>query len=112
MDIETFLSQYKGKSQVHTGTIATKLKVTVDSKRTTFWVRDGESRGIKVNLKEPKEHLTIFEVALLYNITKQKLPIDYANYHKCQAGKEFIDNIESITLLQYSKAVIEGRVIK
>lgn len=53
---------------------------------------------IELELYKAK-HLTIFEVELIYMIfVLNKKPYDYASYHKCQAGKEFIENIKNITV--------------
>jgi len=56
--------------------------------------------GIEVIFNKPIDSLTIFQVGMLFMIfiMKQK-PYDYANYHTCQSGKEFIDNIKSIRVL-------------
>jgi hypothetical protein len=56
-----------------------------------------ETDGVYLYFKEPKEHLTIFEAHLMYMMFKQKLkPYDYAGWHECIAGKNFIENIDSI----------------
>ena len=42
-------------------------------------------------------HLTIFQAELLYAVfVLEKKPCDYAHYHNCIAGKEFIENIKKI----------------
>lgn len=41
--------------------------------------------------------LTVFQAEMLYAVfALSRKPADYASYHKCQAGKEFIENIKSI----------------
>lgn len=41
--------------------------------------------------------VTIFEAGLLFMVFAQnRRPIDYASYHDCPAGREFIENIKSI----------------
>jgi len=56
--------------------------------------RHNHSKDIIVEFKEDQK-LTIFQVGLLYSIfIKNRKPSDYANYHKCIAGKRFIENIK------------------
>ncbi len=44
--------------------------------------------------------LSIFQAEMLFAIWHlRKIPRDYGNYHKCKAGKEFIENIKK--LLKY-----------
>lgn len=54
-----------------------------------------------VEISFHKEHtLTIFEAGLLYALyILNKKPKDYANFHKCIAGKRFIENIKSIYVM-------------
>ena len=52
--------------------------------------------GIKVIFKSQVQ-MSIFQVAMLYALFHDnKLLSDYAQYHKCKAGQEFIENIVSI----------------
>lgn len=52
-----------------------------------------------IKFKEPVRNLTIFQAGMFYCIfLMKKKPHDYAQYHKCVAGKRFIENIESITV--------------
>ena len=97
------------KTNTHTGTTATKLKVMVNPERTHYRMVATQNCGSKlrknltltssvvVELKEPIAHLTVFQVATLYMVmAEQKLPVDYANYHKTIAGKRFINNIRAL----------------
>ena len=55
-------------------------------------VKDVE--GVIVHFDKPQTSLTIFEAGLLFALfVEKKLPFDYAQYHKCVAGKEFVENI-------------------
>lgn len=55
------------------------------------------ANGILVEFYKPQQ-LTIFKAGMLYSIfAENKRPYNYAQYHKCQAGKEFIENIKEIT---------------
>lgn len=56
--------------------------------------------GIEVIFEKSMESLTIFQAEMLFMVfaMKQK-PYDYASYHKCIAGKKFIENIKSIRVL-------------
>jgi len=106
MDVKLFLKQFLTKSTEYTGTINTKLKISQNPEKTTYWIRDTYGCGVKTIFKQP-HRITIFESSLLYCILKGKFPFDYAGYHKCIAGARFIDNIQSITLLEPSKEIVE-----
>jgi len=48
-----------------------------------------------------KDSLTIFETSLLFMLfVENKKPVDYAEFHKRQAGKEFIENINNVQVIQ------------
>ena len=52
------------------------------------------SKTVFVQFFKPHQ-LTIFEAGLLYMVFAQnKRPADYANYHNCISGKEFVENID------------------
>ena len=54
------------------------------------------NRYVQVWFKKPHT-LTVFEAGLLYALfVENEKPKDYAGYHNCIAGKEFINNIEKI----------------
>jgi len=54
-------------------------------------------KAVKIEFYKAIEHLTIFEAELLYLLfCEGAKPRDYANYHKCEAGREFILNIKNI----------------
>lgn len=45
--------------------------------------------------------LTIFQAEMLFMVmVENKLPRDYAKYHECIAGKEFIHNIDSLEVTE------------
>lgn len=49
---------------------------------------------IEVLFNSPQEHLSIFQAELLFFMYREnRKPFDYASYHKCEAGKKFINNI-------------------
>ena len=49
------------------------------------------TQRIKIYFHAPKPYLTLFEAELLYLLfVKEGLPASYAQFHKCEAGKEFI----------------------
>jgi hypothetical protein len=53
--------------------------------------------GIRVIVDETQKPFTIFEASLLFMMyIHNKIPYDYANFHKCIAGKEFIKNIKQV----------------
>lgn len=52
-----------------------------------------------VQFKEP-HHLTVFETGLLFSLFyHNRRPIDYASFHKCVAGKRFIENIVNVEVV-------------
>jgi len=52
-----------------------------------------------IKFKEP-HRLTIFEAGMLFSVfVLNRKPTDYAQYHKCIAGKNFIENIEKLEVL-------------
>lgn len=54
------------------------------------------NKRVIVEFHKPQQ-LTIFEAGMLYLVlAEKKLPHDYARYHKCQAGQEFIENIKEV----------------
>ena len=56
-----------------------------------------EVNPLIIEFYKEQEHLSIFQAELLYNMFKiNKIPIDYAKYHTCPAGKEFIANIKEL----------------
>jgi len=53
-------------------------------------------RRVDVEYYKPQT-LTVFQASLLYLMyVENKRPQDYAGFHECVAGKEFIENIKSI----------------
>lgn len=57
--------------------------------------RQLHEKRLIVKFKTDKK-LTIFEADMLWMVLVEgKLPRDYVNYHKCVAGREFIENIDS-----------------
>lgn len=106
MKIDTFLSLLKKRQSNPLKTTGTfKIRV-INYANEYFKIIDGEGVGVKVKFNTLPEHLTIFEAGLLYCTCKGIKPYDYAQYHKCEAGKRFIESIESITFLK-SKVTIE-----
>jgi hypothetical protein len=64
---------------------------------TLFGKKVQAMQNVLVRFHEPQERLTIFEGSLLHMIgSEEKIPHDYASYHKCVAGERFINNIKSI----------------
>ena len=73
--------------------------------------RDGEVnltyRDKVVEVKTEK-HLTYFEAKLLVAMFGyKKLVRDYAKYHKCEAGKEFIKQIKSVREVKITDIIKE-----
>jgi hypothetical protein len=56
-------------------------------------------KEIKVIFNNPIENLTIFQCNLFYFLyVLNEVPYDYANYHKCIAGINFIKNIKEVKI--------------
>jgi hypothetical protein len=77
------------------------LAKTIHYTEQNIWkITDKEGNGIMVKMNRPHT-MTIFERDLLYLLfIKRKKPIDYANYFNCQAGKDFMDSINSVKISQ------------
>jgi len=107
MNLNDFLKAWASckMSLVHTGQVS--IKVTANAPHTHYTLynevdvcphchRVGSIKGIEVTFKKP-ERLTIFTAALLYDVfVEHKKPADYARFHECQAGKEFIVNLDEV----------------
>jgi len=105
MKPETLLSLHK-KKDINTSHIDTQA--STNSSKTIWTIRDKNGEGVRVKFKN-KRRITQFEAVLLLSFFTGKKPNDYADYHKCIAGKEFFDSIKSITFLQ--KRVVSVKTI-
>lgn len=55
-----------------------------------------QTDSVIVSFNKPTK-LTIFQANTLFLMfAKQEKPVDYAEYHKCPAGKEFIESIVEV----------------
>jgi len=107
MDYAKFIElvRHAKPSQVYTGSASYKLKVTTNKDHTLqkiykkSYCKHCNVTGIKeimIQFKEP-QRLSIFQACLIYMLfIENKKPMDYASYHKCVAGKRFIDNIQEV----------------
>jgi len=115
MKIEEFIKKLREckKSAVYTGTSKFKLKVKRISDGVTIYEESNKIcrycgtdlsktlKGVEVLFFKEQKPLSIFQAYLLYMVyVLNKIPSDYANYHKCIAGKEFIENIKQIKVLK------------
>lgn len=81
------------------------LKVITNKEHTNLKIVNRNKVGVRVLFHEPQK-LTIFEAELLYDLYfLNRRPPDYANYHKCKAGKKFIANIKSISKIEIDNTV-------
>lgn len=108
MNYEEFVKNIKEakKIQRETGGITTELQVTrspdglkrtISKSFTCKHCGHSEWQFVKVTFKTVPERITIFEAGMLFSVFHDnKLPKDYADFHKCQHGRQFIDNIEKI----------------
>ena len=56
-------------------------------------------KKVVVEFKNAPHHFSIFQSYLLFCLFGlDRKPYDYANYHNCVAGREFIQNIKDITV--------------
>jgi hypothetical protein len=98
MDVKAFTKLLRKRITAHTGQIQARV-IRYSTMPGTIAIINKDDTGLFVKFKE--EHpLTIFEAALLYCASRGWKPADYAQFHKCEAGARFIDNIQSITLLK------------
>ena len=105
MEYNYFVSLVKKakKSPKHTAQILNRLEIsgTGDKKylnKITTCKTCGhiKNKTIAIRFNAPKS-LTIFEAGLLWALfAENKLPADYAQYHKCKSGKEFIESIKNV----------------
>jgi len=106
MDYQEFVAKVEGAkhTQTHTGYVE-DLKLYSSADRTTYTqVRkhlcrccghDDEKRQT-IRFKRGQT-LSVFENDLLWLVFAEgRRPADYGQYHKCVAGKRFIENIENI----------------
>lgn len=69
--------------------------------KTCGHITQSNSEGVYLYFKKPKDYLTIFEADLIYMMFVLKIiPLDYAGWHECQSGKDFIENIDSIQYME------------
>lgn len=104
MKIEEFKERLReaklGKDTANVG-----MKVKTNSERTeqTIYMVDKcptckreDVMEVRVSFSKPQQ-LTIFQAGMLFSLyCLNKKPRDYAQYHKCIAGKEFIESIKEI----------------
>jgi len=107
MEIEHFLNYKKQAKKDTKMTAFYKVKVAGNSDRTIQTLfreeicktcKNKNKQSIMVFFKE-SQRLTIFQAEMLFAVfALNRIPIDYANYHKCEAGKKFIQNIDKIVV--------------
>lgn len=108
MEIKEFTDQLKKCKRTTVMTGQENIRLMTNPKRTTWsLIKETQCKTcghttttcIEVTFNKPHKW-TIFEAGLIYLMyAENKRPYDYTNYHKCQAGKEFIQTIQRITLL-------------
>lgn len=105
MDVNEYIDHIKQAkpSQIQTGFFHIKCQSNPEH---TLYILYRENHckhcGITTNQKlgimlKQSHHLTIFEAEMLFAIfCLKKKPADYSSYHKCIAGKRFIENIKEV----------------
>lgn len=89
-DVSVYSYDYKCKS------IKNKTNWNIYSFDICSKCKREQTKGVYIEFYKSVE-LTIFQANLLYALyCLNKIPYDYAQYHKCIAGKEFIQNIKQI----------------
>ena len=97
MKIETFLKLLNAAKRYPGYTGSSDVRAIRNSEKTTWKIINEEGAGVKVTFKQAREGLTLFEADLLCHIVHlEKRPADYADYHKCIAGKRFIESIDRL----------------
>lgn len=105
MKIEEFIEKIRQckPASIYTGYLGVKVKSNKEKTAKVLYMKTkcqgcGKTnvKSIHVLFNEP-QNLTIFQADLLFMVYSMgKSPRDYANYHKCIAGKRFIENIKEI----------------
>ena len=106
MKIEKFIERLKKakKTAQSTASITNDLKVRKNGNSFQIYKSvvcskcraGGLKQQIFIQFQNQKA-LTIFQAGLLWSLfVENKKPYDYADYHKCIAGKEFIENIVKV----------------
>jgi hypothetical protein len=101
MELEKFLSYLKKtkKSNKETAQIFSRCFSSGGSDFRIILANDS-SKGIRVVFKRLHSP-TVFEANMLLMVFAMgRCPIDYARYHKCISGKQFIENISSIYVMR------------
>lgn len=108
MEMKKFVEKVKSAkiSQRPANMKGLKVKTTPDHTHQLIYSEKickdcGESRETKKLgvIFHKSQSLTIFQASMLHMVFRENIrPYDYANYHKCQAGQEFIANIKEIQL--------------
>lgn len=76
-----------------------RLKISEETCSKCGQSMTNSGKTVIVKLHKPIEHFSIFEAELLYELyAENKRPYDYAGFHKCPAGREFIGNIAEVTV--------------
>jgi hypothetical protein len=105
MNMNEFIKKIKEAkpSQKQTGFFGSELRTNQEYTVKTIYERtvcktcgSKINRGIQVTFDTPVK-LSIFQCELLFALyVLNKRPVNYANYHKCIAGKRFIESIREI----------------
>jgi len=108
MKVEEFKLKLKGAKYGTRETGSFNLKSHCNQEMNEIRIYNDEERCHRCNTLKSRKitviffkpiHLTIFEAGLLfYLFAYNKIPKDYAQYHKCVAGKKFIENINLINV--------------
>jgi len=107
MKIKEFVDRVRKarRSAGYSGTIATNLSVSSSQDLKEMRIKrvkkcrlckHEETEMVTVRFYQP-HRLTIFETALLFSLfAENRIPVDYAGFHKCIAGKRFIENLREV----------------
>lgn len=97
MELEKFLSYVK-KAKITKISGSRNLTVFVSEDKKLYEIRDNNniSKGLQIRFTRP-HRFTIFESELLmFLFIENKLVADYARFHKCKSGQEFISCIDKV----------------
>jgi len=109
MEMDKFLSILKNakQSQVLSNTLIelkrispTEIYLYRAERQKGEHYKEEMHKGVKVLFNNCQEGLTIFQAGFLfYLFAVNKKVYDYAEYHKCKAGQEFITNIKEALVI-------------
>ena len=111
MEITDFIIKLRACKGLCKETGGFSLRCIVNPEHTEFKLLDENGEGVKAYFIHERK-LTIFDAGMLYALWfKNRKPRDYASYHKCLAGHEFIANLIKVNLMASTNHIIEMEAV-